>query len=734
MKKTTSTKFIVSMGLCLFCGSAFALNYGSLHVKGAEMYEQGNPGGNVALPRNYTIDYKVVTLDGKTWAWTKANNGSIVGGAGWASQLRYWGGADFTAKTENNLTGRLAGGNETIGSTTSNIPAPMKISVFMDITGFSETLQHAYDPTVVNDRDVSDTESPLLTNCDATTKEVTADLVLNGTDNSGNVFYSIEDAANGIKEISLVNSFTLTGLLANTAYNLIITPIDFNGNIGTPLHKSFRTAGLVQISNGIAKEIRFVIKSTNNVLEYYCEPTDPTKELRETSLKITPSGGSEFELKPVVSPDRKYAYIKSNDSRLVGKVLSLNCGYFIYVEGEPIWEDYVVENKVITEGENAGNPIMHMMGGAIANPETVKPVLNSVSIVEQTPEYVKLNLDGSDNSGIVYYTIVGGKEDVSVFHTGEYYFTSFEKGKTYTLSITAVDLSGNISEKVETILFKTRNQRSTVFDNDIVGLQNDQKVKVGFSLVDDRFTVTYTTTDPALGASHNRKFQTARIEAPGQPHYIFAVDKDSTTATYTYPDAVTEGGILPMRMVWVWQNGGTFWSADYFYVVGDVGQADTMGPIAPALTVTGDVVSWNACQDLLTGVDRYEVFVDDELMTTIPDLGQSEFTYTVPAGKKKVKVAAIDFNNNRSETTINDITTNITQVDVTDICILNNGDMLCIEGMVAASVRIFDLNGRIVVMADGTNDVNVATLEKGIYLIRVNGFSGDPVIRKIVIQ
>ncbi len=92
----------------------------------------------------------------------------------------------------------------------------------------------------------------------------------------------------------------------------------------------------------------------------------------------------------------------------------------IYKAGPIDYEDWVVSNSTITDGELTGTPIKHQMGGAIyeGQLEEEPPVLNDVKLIDATPSYIKLNIDGSDNSGALYYVISGGQQTVNAFRTG----------------------------------------------------------------------------------------------------------------------------------------------------------------------------------------------------------------------------------------------------------------------------------------------------------------------------
>ncbi len=252
---------------------------------------------------------------------------------------------------------------------------------------------------------------PSISSCTSSNvTETTADLNITGSDDSGDLFYYITSGT-GIAEVSFLPTITITGLTSSTTYTLNVTPVDFNGNTGASFPVSFTTGGLVQITSGIAKDIKFVLKSTATQLEYYYQLTDPTKKFRDAFLQITPAGSSTyFEIKPTLSPDSTYVYGVSTDASIANKILSLNCGYWI-APGQPDYSDYVVTNTTITSGPLSGIPIKHQMGGGIAASEadTTSPVLNGVTLEDVTSNYLKLGIDGSDNSGNVYYTITGGK-------------------------------------------------------------------------------------------------------------------------------------------------------------------------------------------------------------------------------------------------------------------------------------------------------------------------------------
>lgn len=223
-----------------------AIPHGSIKGTSVALYPDGGaPGGNTTeTAKATTLDFKVVTKDGKSWAYTKYTGPNALDmGANWTSQLRYW--SNTNAKTENNLVvSKNATTNEIMGKATAAIPSPLKISLWQAIAApdnFSESAAMDYDVTIANSPVASDNESPVVTTCQVNALATTAVLSLTGSDNSNDLYYYISDAANNVEEFALANTCTLTNLTASTIYDLTITPIDFNGNEGTAIQTSFKT-------------------------------------------------------------------------------------------------------------------------------------------------------------------------------------------------------------------------------------------------------------------------------------------------------------------------------------------------------------------------------------------------------------------------------------------------------------------------------------------------------------
>ena len=219
------------------------LTHGSIKGTAVGLYDQYNEGTiNLASVRaGKTCDFKVVTIGNKSWGLTNLT-GTTIQGNGWSSQLRYWGGAGFTAKTENWLQARIPSTNYTLGTTTATIPLPLQLSFLQEISSneFTETQRVDYDVTAKNSAVMGDVAAPVISSCTATNVTGTsATLNITGSDNLSDLFYYV--TGNGITEVLFLSANTISGLTPSTAYNLTVTPIDFSGNEGTPTNVQFKT-------------------------------------------------------------------------------------------------------------------------------------------------------------------------------------------------------------------------------------------------------------------------------------------------------------------------------------------------------------------------------------------------------------------------------------------------------------------------------------------------------------
>ncbi len=645
---------------------------GSTVQKGVKLYYQGTSGGNTSLQSATdsvgapTLDLKVVTIGDSTWAYTKLNGNNALFMTDGASLLRFWDKSGSTKK-ENQLQQRFGGNKESWGTinveSTRRPDKDGKVSMYqrLDSKADVETELYAYNPKIHNVKNMADVTAPVFAKCTTNFVGSTfAKLDFEASDDSNDYFYVI---SGDIDAVVFTDNFELKGLKPETSYSLMVKVMDFSGNESAEQPLTFTTSSLVQITSGVAKEIKFVLKSNNDTLEYYYEFVDSNKGFRDAFIKVTPAGLTELpEWKPTISPDRKYAYGKvvSEVARnIAGRTLYLNCGYLVYTEmpdGNVDWENYITTNTEITDGALSSNPIVHTMGAGVAVPESEKPMLTGVQVDEVSSEYAVLNIQGSDNSGVVYYEISNGEGVVNLFRTGKNYY-SIESGKVYNLSVVAKDLSGNASEVIQ-LTIKSIKQQSQLIDGDLLayngtaGAAKELEAKIAFDANAKTFTIGCTTANTNLG-NNNQKFYNPTVKIDGTS-YPLILGADSTSASFTFENVIGEkaierGAELLVQLSVFWKSSdGNFFTGEYKHVMGLNGEADTEAPSVPVLFLSGSALTWEPSVDFHSGVLKYEVQEEGQAKATIYDLGETSFTYTMADSSKDVTVTAIDMLGNAS--------------------------------------------------------------------------------------
>ena len=206
---------------------------GSMIEMGVPIYPQRDGAAPGTALSGVTFDFKAVTIGTTSWAWTDWH-GKTIANNPWSSQFRYW--SSTKAKTENNLTGRVVGTQQTYGTTSVAPPNnPLTITFLQEENNnFFETDDFTYDSTIANSADASDTEAPVLTCPHSLSEDLTLELSLSATDNSDNYFYYIVDKANGIEDVVFFDGTYTKKLSAGTDYDIKVYAIDFSGNQSAP--------------------------------------------------------------------------------------------------------------------------------------------------------------------------------------------------------------------------------------------------------------------------------------------------------------------------------------------------------------------------------------------------------------------------------------------------------------------------------------------------------------------
>ena len=232
MKKYFLSLFFIAAGFPVFA----AINHGSITGNGLPLYPVRNGATPGIAVEGVTFDFKAVTVGTKTWVWTNLNGKSIAGN-NWSSQFRF----RYPAIQEYNLFNRIANTQQTYGIV--GIPdinfceppipgADICMITFLQETndGFYETADLIYNYAQPNSAVANDQTPPVLnapTVVDRTDRQVR--LSLSATDDSGNFFYYIEDAANNFAEVSFSDDPVLN-LEPDINYHFSIYAVDFSGN------------------------------------------------------------------------------------------------------------------------------------------------------------------------------------------------------------------------------------------------------------------------------------------------------------------------------------------------------------------------------------------------------------------------------------------------------------------------------------------------------------------------
>ncbi len=381
----------------------YEMEMGSIMGKAVPMYPIRD-GETTGTADASTLDFKVVTKGEKTWAWTNWEGKTIAGNA-WSSQYRFYTDSANTATDttldwkykgehawiENTLTGRVTETQQTYGSTTiTPFDNPATITFVQEENNvFFETGDIEYNYSIKNSADESDLTAPVLETAEIlnqTSSEVT--LSLSATDNSENFFYYIEDNENNFLEISFINEAKFT-IKDSTNYRFVVYAMDFSGNSSEAKYVVLFSSAAVYVTEGIANENSFKLDSRSGKL--VIEGTAVGEPFGDAYAKVSIDGnwvtnmvGTAKEWKPagIDATTGVPVYVLQIPASEIpgweeGKILTLDLGYITApINNE--WERYVSPNLYITEGENAGQPILHEIGTGVDIETAIEDVIIAV--------------------------------------------------------------------------------------------------------------------------------------------------------------------------------------------------------------------------------------------------------------------------------------------------------------------------------------------------------------------
>ncbi|MDR2086948.1 MAG: hypothetical protein LBP72_07200 [Dysgonamonadaceae bacterium] len=283
--------------LAAFAGTnLFAVTHGSIIKKNAPL--DVVIGGN-AFPAGATVDLKAVTAGDKLWA-KAVGQGYTLANQKWSSQVRIYAPGNnpvnpYHEISQNNDAAYVTVNQQTRTTLVTAYPYKalgrniLQISVLQEENNnFNATEVWNYAVDAPNSGLTGDTEKPVLTQAEAG-EQIGSSLPVEfeATDDSGDFFYYISDAANGFEAVFFDNTGTLTGLKANTAYTFTVVAIDFSGNESEP--RTFTNGGeqpFVSVLEGVADDVDFFVHSTSNSVTIYAKPVAADRSFNSLGIQV----------------------------------------------------------------------------------------------------------------------------------------------------------------------------------------------------------------------------------------------------------------------------------------------------------------------------------------------------------------------------------------------------------------------------------------------------------------
>lgn len=575
MRKILQNSMIVLVSSLLSTNlyAAVPENVGSIIKREIPMHDQDN----TEVLRNYTIDFKVVSMDGKSYAWLKTSNNSMPGTADWAAQLRYW--PNEGDRLENNLLNKNTTSFYTTGIGTQDISNMTSISFFLDTEGYSESARFNYNATIANSANASDNKAPVLTSATAEPGIISATLTLNGSDDSGDFFYYIEDAANEYRTILFSNVSTITGLTSATAYNFVITPIDFSGNRGTAYNLPVNT-----------KKEMAEIKVTFDAGNWQPFDADWTTIYHDNAIgegvHTVMNGGAAWAGMQITGglPEGlgaegvSFSYVHFIVK--YAKTTANMCGKFGYgdtqmenaatIAGE--WQDIIF--KIKPDGSKA--PITELVlipdfPGETTFPKDIyvkeitvnnsaesliepndkeKPIMTSASVVDGSIGHnqVVLFLEATDNLQVASFVITDEKNQIEkdiITINNQATISGLTPNTTYNFTVRAKDVAGNVSDNSMNVTFTTSSRQSECSgDLGHFGTPDIKKIHYNISYSDNHVIFTINPLD------NERTITFAQVYIADKIGFTdMSIESDGKTATYTLTD-VSPGEALMTLFVY----------------------------------------------------------------------------------------------------------------------------------------------------------------------------------------
>ncbi len=505
--------------------SLFAITHGSIIKKNAPLdVSIGSFDGHI-FPASAVVDFRAVTIGGKLWA-KAVGTGYQLNTNVWSSQVRIYYTQESTQPYEisqNNVAANyIAVDRATNTTVVTAYPyyAVTKISVCQDeLNTFNQTEIWNFDVNAPNSGLTGDTEIPLLTSVefgdqDGTTMPVSC----TASDNSGDYFYLITDEANNFSYASFTDNFTITGLGPGITYTFNVVAVDFSGNesVGIttgviselPNHGSIiKKDALLDIvvdnqwatGGGFSPDAKVNVKAVTFAGKLWAEivGTGYTLGANKWSSQLRIYTPAKHEISKdhdpnyiTVDTETRTTVVKAYPFTTINQISICQGNNYEWFNGTELWNyDAFSVNSGLTG-------------------DTQKPLLSSVQLGSQDGTTMPVSCTASDNSGDYFYLIsdvTNGFYYASL--TDDFTVTGLDPAKTYTLSVVAVDFSGNESVGITTNVDELGNNKTTFSQNEnSIVINSPEQIGVvelysinGQQIRSQIFSNTLVTSDLAKG-------------------------------------------------------------------------------------------------------------------------------------------------------------------------------------------------------------------------------------------
>ena len=384
-------------------------------------------------------------------------------------------------------------------------------------------------------------------------------------------------------------SYSVTGLEAGVGYNFSVTAIDLLGK--TSKH-----------SNRVEVETPLENISEKDTIA----PTVPTDlralDILENSMRLVWNSAKDSVGVAI--------YTVYNDSTLLAEVTDT----LYVVEGLEANTRYSFQVSASDESKNESlrsEPILVSTIKEVKEDSVVLGAPKNLQVVDLGATMASFSWSPeNDSTAVAEYSVYLDETLVAKTEKPEYVVEGLTSGTEYTLSVGAIDESGNQSEKSSTLSFTTLSERVVFKDSIAPTIPQSLKIE---DLTKSSLRLTWNASTDSIGVANYRVFQNEDFLAT-TTETSFLVEKLSPETQYTFSvSALDEAQNESEQSELV--------SITTEKEVEEQKTSDTTAPTVPEGLVASEItqstvdLSWKASQDSV-GVSGYSVFLNGKFLAS----------------------------------------------------------------------------------------------------------------------